>query len=77
MVNLPLCSAEGESAQQQASGGDPQTGGAKAKRDDSEVVDGCAFCALDSHEEGVLERLQPRVVVMYDPDIAFVRQLEV
>ena len=38
---------------------------------------GFTFTALDSHDPGILERLQPGYVVMYDPDIAFIRQLEV
>ena len=42
-----------------------------------EMLRGFAFTALDDHDEGILERLRPMAVVMYDPDIAFVRQLEV
>ena len=66
-----------EAAQQDADNGNEQGDRPKTQRDDSEVVNGCAFCSLEGHDEGVLERLQPRYVVMYDPDIAFVRQLEV
>ena len=40
-------------------------------------MQGFAFTALESHEEGILEQLQPQFVIMYDPDIAIVRQLEV
>ncbi|MEW5305380.1 MAG: hypothetical protein WDW36_007923 [Sanguina aurantia] len=35
------------------------------------------FHALDSHEEGVLWEVEPCWVILYDLDLAFVRQLEV
>ncbi len=37
---------------------------------------GVRFCALEGREEGLLWDLAPAFVVNYDPDIAFVRQLE-
>ena len=35
------------------------------------------FYALDSRQESILWDVQPVFVVVYDPDITFVRQLEV
>ena len=35
------------------------------------------FCALDSKDVGVLWEIEPAYVIVYDPDISFVRQLEV
>ncbi|GLI60024.1 hypothetical protein VaNZ11_002089, partial [Volvox africanus] len=35
------------------------------------------FVSLDSHDEFVLWRLKPSFVIMYEPDLAFLRQLEV
>ena len=35
------------------------------------------FYALDSSDYGVLHRLMPSCVIMYDADVTFLRQLEV
>ncbi|GLC33404.1 hypothetical protein PLESTB_000071900 [Pleodorina starrii] len=35
------------------------------------------FVSLDSHDEFVLWRLRPSFVIMYEPDLAFLRQVEV
>lgn len=35
------------------------------------------FYALDSRQESILWDIQPVFVVVYDPDVTFVRQLEV
>ncbi|GIL92347.1 hypothetical protein Vretifemale_19875, partial [Volvox reticuliferus] len=35
------------------------------------------FVSLDGHDEFVLWRLKPSFVIMYEPDLAFLRQLEV
>lgn len=45
--------------------------------EEEQALLGFAFTSLENHDEGILEQLQPLCVVMYDPDIAFVRQLEV
>ena len=40
-------------------------------------MEGVAFHALDSRVDGVLWDVRPAYVIMYDSDIACVRQLEV
>ena len=40
------------------------------------LAEGVRFCALDVHEEAALWDVAPAFVVIYDPDIALVRQLE-
>ena len=59
---------------------DDATGAAKGEVEEAEcdeALRGFAFTALENHDEGILEQLQPLYVIMYDPDISFVRQLEV
>jgi hypothetical protein len=55
-------------------------GGGGGEDADGAAPDGLAagvrFCALEGREEGLLWDLAPAFVVNYDPDIAFVRQLE-
>ena len=73
-----LCQPTSQSLSQVSIAG--RAGAEAASREgeeEDETLRGFAFTALESHEEGILERLQPLCVVMYDPDIAFVRQLEV
>ena len=58
----------------------PREGGEEAEDGEDEgdeALRGFAFAALEKHDEGVLDARRPRYVIMYDPDIAFVRQLEV
>jgi hypothetical protein len=43
----------------------------------SELLQGVQFHSLESRDESVLFDMEPAFVLMYDPDIAFVRQLEV
>ncbi len=49
----------------------------EAAEDLGPLLQGVLFAALDSHDEGLLWDVCSRFVVMYDPDIAFIRQLEV
>jgi hypothetical protein len=51
--------------------------GAEAEEDRGPLLRGVCFAALDSHQEGLLWDVCPAFVVMYDPDVAFIRQLEV
>eukprot|EP00884_Botryococcus_braunii_P016193 jgi/Botrbrau1/3257/Bobra.174_1s0029.1 len=59
----------------------PPLGGQKDGEDvgvpQSEVLQGVKFRALENRDESTLFDVQPAFVVMYDPDIAFIRQLEV
>lgn len=43
----------------------------------AQALQGVVFHALESRDESVLFDVQPAFVVMYDPDISFIRQLEV
>lgn len=52
-------------------------GEAAVEGEESPLLKGVHFCALDGRDMGVLWDVQPAFVIMYDPDIAFVRQLEV
>lgn len=49
---------------------------ADAEKDEGLLKD-VEFYALDSRQESILWDVQPVFVVVYDPDITFVRQLEV
>lgn len=51
--------------------------GAVVEEDRGPLLRGVCFAALDSHQEGLLWDVCPAFVVMYDPDVAFIRQLEV
>ena len=44
---------------------------------DEGLLQDVEFYALDSRQESILWDVQPVFVVVYDPDITFVRQLEV
>ncbi|KAK9806779.1 hypothetical protein WJX72_002577 [[Myrmecia] bisecta] len=47
-------------------------------QEDRSATDGrVLFSALERREEGILWEVQPAFIVMVDPDVAFVRQLEV
>ncbi len=52
------------------------TGQAAVDEELGRLLQGVAFAALESHQEGELWAARPAFVVMYDPDIAFIRQLE-
>ena len=41
------------------------------------LLEGVSFHALESRNDGVLWDCNPSCVIMYDSDVAFVRQLEV
>jgi hypothetical protein len=43
----------------------------------SPLLEGVHFFALEGKDMGVLWKVRPAFVIVYDPDIAFVRQLEV
>lgn len=43
----------------------------------SPLLQNVHFCALDGKDMGVLWDVHPAFVIVYDPDISFVRQLEV
>ena len=43
----------------------------------SPLLQGVCFLAMENSPLGVLEKLQPAFVIVHDPDITFVRQLEV
>ena len=45
--------------------------------DRSPLLEGVSFHALESHDDGTLWDCLPACVIMYDSDVAFVRQLEV
>jgi hypothetical protein len=51
--------------------------GAEVEEDRGPLLRGVHFAALDAHQEGLLWDVCPAFVVMYDPDVAFIRQLEV
>ena len=51
--------------------------GAEVEEDGGPLLRGVCFAALDSHQEGLLWDVCPAFVVMYDPDVTFIRQLEV
>jgi len=53
-----------------------QAAAAAAEECEDAVVDGIAVASLDARE-GVLQRLQPAFIVMYEPDMAFSREVEV
>ena len=44
---------------------------------DEGLLKDVAFYALDSRQESILWDVKPAFVVVYDPDVTFVRQLEV
>lgn len=71
----------GASGQRGCGGGEsggPGVGGVGgAVKAEDPLAEGVRFCALEAHEQGLLWDLAPAFVVNYDPDIAFVRQLEV
>ena len=48
-----------------------------AEEPEAPLLEGVRVLALDSHEDGQAWSPPPGFVVMYDPDIAFIRQLEV
>ena len=50
---------------------------APAEELEAPLLDGVRLLALDSHEDSQAWSPPPGFVVMYDPDIAFIRQLEV
>ena len=43
----------------------------------SPLLQGVCFLAMENSPLGVLEKLQPAFVIVHDPDVTFVRQLEV
>lgn len=43
----------------------------------SPLLEGVSFHALESRNDGILWDCAPACVIMYDSDVAFVRQLEV
>lgn len=45
--------------------------------EEAPLLAGVQLLALDSHDEADVWEPGPAFVVMYDPDIAFIRQLEV
>ena len=51
--------------------------GAKDDEAGSPLLRDVFFHSLDGKDMGILWEAQPCFVVMYDPDVAFVRQLEV
>lgn len=64
-----------------ACGSQPRAAPARAGEEPAEdlgpLLRGVRFAALDAHQEGVLWDVCPAFVIMYDPDVAFIRQLEV
>ena len=52
-------------------------GVAEASAPVSPMMRGVMFYALESQQESLVWQVQPTHVVLYDPDIAFIRQLEV
>lgn len=48
-----------------------------AEEEEGPLLRGVRFLALEGHEEGALWDLRPCFVVLFDPDIAVIRQLEV
>ena len=52
-------------------------GAAEAAEQEAPLLAGVRLLALDSHEDVRVWEEGPAFVVMYDPDIAFIRQLEV
>lgn len=44
---------------------------------DDGLLKNVVFYALDSRQESILWDVKPAFVVVYDPDVTFVRQLEV
>ena len=50
---------------------------AATEQESSPLLDEVHFVSLESREAGILWEVKPIFVVMYDPDVAFVRQLEV
>ncbi|KXZ54474.1 hypothetical protein GPECTOR_4g539 [Gonium pectorale] len=48
-----------------------------APRPPPDLLSDVAFYSLDAHDEFVLWRLRPSFVIMYEPDLAFLRQVEV
>ncbi len=63
----------GPSSKDGAGAGSEGTAAAAAVR--SPLLDGVHFCALDAHCEGELWRLTPGTVILYEPDLAFLRQV--
>lgn len=57
--------------------GSASAGLAEEGEEQQPLLEGVAFHALDSRVDGVLWDVAPAHVIMYDSDIAFVRQLEV
>ena len=45
--------------------------------DEDGLLKNVVFYALDSRQESILWDVKPAFVVVYDPDVTFVRQLEV
>ena len=45
--------------------------------DDEGLLKGVEFYALDSRQESILWDVKPAFVIVYDPDVTLVRQLEV
>ncbi len=50
---------------------------AAAGESDEGLLKDVVFYALDSRQESILWDVKPAFVVVYDPDVTFVRQLEV
>ncbi len=50
---------------------------ATAGESDEGLLKDVVFYALDSRQESILWDVKPAFVVVYDPDVTFVRQLEV
>lgn len=63
-------------ADQHRVGGAAAEGEAEGRRE-APLLEGVQLLALEAHEEGALWDLRPCFVVLFDPDIAVIRQLEV
>ncbi len=50
---------------------------AESAEEQSPLLEGVHFLALEGRNMGLLWDVRPAFVIVYDPDIAFVRQLEV
>lgn len=72
----PPLSSTGEEASAPGSSAE-RVDGSAADGAGSQLLQGVAFHALESRNDGVLWDVQPAFVVMVDSDVAFVRQLEV